>query len=60
MDIVKSINISVDVVLDKLDCAYFAVILKLEFKTGKLLVCIVFGDTLFAAMLSLVSPLLKK
>nr|AWN93260.1 non-structural protein 3a [Porcine respiratory coronavirus]AWN93266.1 hypothetical protein [Porcine respiratory coronavirus]AWN93280.1 hypothetical protein [Porcine respiratory coronavirus]AWN93300.1 hypothetical protein [Porcine respiratory coronavirus]AWN93305.1 hypothetical protein [Porcine respiratory coronavirus] len=54
MDIVKSINISVDSVLDELDCAYFAVTLKLEFKTGKLLLCIGFGDTLF------VSPLLKK
>nr|AAF02711.1 unknown [Transmissible gastroenteritis virus] len=49
MDIVKSINTSVDAVLDELDCAYFAVTLKVEFKTGRLLVCIGFGDTLLAA-----------
>nr|AWN93268.1 hypothetical protein [Porcine respiratory coronavirus]AWN93298.1 hypothetical protein [Porcine respiratory coronavirus] len=42
MDIVKPINISVDAVLDELDCAYFAVTLKLEFKTGKLLLCVGF------------------
>nr|ASV64305.1 truncated non-structural protein 3a [Transmissible gastroenteritis virus] len=33
MDIVKSINTSVDAVLDEFDCAYFAVTLKVEFKT---------------------------
>nr|AAA67941.1 ORF 3a gene [Porcine respiratory coronavirus]WJV41949.1 non-structural protein 3a [Porcine respiratory coronavirus] len=49
MDIGKSIITSVDAVLDELDCAYFAVTLKVEFKTGKLLVCIGFGDTLLAA-----------
>nr|ACN79566.1 non-structural protein 3a [Transmissible gastroenteritis virus] len=49
MDIILSINTSVDAVLDELDCAYFAVTLKVEFKTGKLLVCIGFGDTLLAA-----------
>nr|AWN00688.1 3a [Canine coronavirus 2] len=45
MDIVKSIDTSVDAVLDEIDSAYFAVTLKVEFKTGKLLVCIGFGDT---------------
>nr|ADU17726.1 nonstructural protein 3a [Canine coronavirus] len=49
MDIVKSIDTSVDAVLDELDRAYFAVTLKVEFKTGKLLVCIGFGDTLLEA-----------
>nr|AKV62756.1 non-structural protein 3a [Porcine respiratory coronavirus] len=34
MDIVKSINTYVDAVLDEFDCTYFAVTLKVEFKTG--------------------------
>nr|AWN00657.1 3a [Canine coronavirus 2] len=49
MDIVKSIDTSIDAVIDEFDRAYFAVILKVEFKTGKLLVCIGFGDTLLEA-----------
>ncbi|ASV45149.1 non-structural protein 3a [Porcine respiratory coronavirus] len=50
IDIVKSINTSVDAVLDEFDCAYFAVTLKVEFKTGRLLVCIGFGDTLLVVI----------
>nr|ABK79897.1 non-structural protein 3a [Canine coronavirus] len=49
MDIVKSIDTSVYAVLDEFDRAYFAVTLKVEFKTGKLLVCIGSGDTLLEA-----------
>nr|WJV41958.1 non-structural protein 3a [Porcine respiratory coronavirus] len=49
MDIVKSINTSVDAVLDESDCAHFAATLKVEFKNGRLRVCIGFGDTLFMA-----------
>nr|AIN55763.1 accessory protein 3a [Feline coronavirus]AIN55765.1 accessory protein 3a [Feline coronavirus]AIN55989.1 accessory protein 3a [Feline coronavirus] len=45
MDAVKSIGISVDAVLDELDSIAFAVTLKILFKSGKLLVCIGFGDT---------------
>nr|UZV41930.1 MAG: ORF3a [Feline coronavirus] len=45
MDTVKSIGISVDAVLDELDTIAFAVTLKVLFNSGKLLVCIGFGDT---------------
>lgn len=45
MDTVKSIGISVDAVLDELDSIAFAVTLKVLFNSGKLLVCIGFGDT---------------
>lgn len=45
MDTVKSIGISVDSVLDELDSIAFAVTLKVLFNSGKLLVCIGFGDT---------------
>nr|AIN55965.1 accessory protein 3a [Feline coronavirus] len=45
MDAVKSIGISVDAVLDELDSIAFAVTLKVSFNSGKLLVCIGFGDT---------------
>nr|AIL54200.1 3a [Feline coronavirus] len=45
MDTVKSIGISVDAVLDELDTIAFAVTLKVLFTSGKLLVCIGFGDT---------------
>nr|AIN55754.1 accessory protein 3a [Feline coronavirus] len=45
MDAVKSIGISVDAVLDELDSIAFAVTLKILSKSGKLLVCIGFGDT---------------
>nr|UZV41970.1 MAG: ORF3a [Feline coronavirus] len=45
MDTVKSIGIAVDAVLDELDTIAFAVTLKVLFNSGKLLVCIGFGDT---------------
>nr|AIL54233.1 3a [Feline coronavirus]AIL54236.1 3a [Feline coronavirus] len=45
MDTVKSIGISVDAVLDELNSIAFAVTLKVLFNSGKLLVCIGFGDT---------------
>lgn len=45
MDTVKSISFSVDAVLDELDSIAFAVTLKVLFNSGKLLVCIGFGDT---------------
>nr|ACI13493.1 non-structural protein 3a [Feline coronavirus]ACI13504.1 non-structural protein 3a [Feline coronavirus]ACI13591.1 non-structural protein 3a [Feline coronavirus]ACI13619.1 non-structural protein 3a [Feline coronavirus] len=45
MDTVKSIGISVDAVLDELDTIAFAVTLKVVFTTGRLFVCIGFGDT---------------
>nr|BAP19068.1 nonstructural protein 3a [Feline coronavirus] len=45
MDAVKSIGISVDAVLDELDSIAFAVTLKVLFTSGRLLVCIGFGDT---------------
>nr|AIL54239.1 3a [Feline coronavirus] len=45
MDTVKSIGISVDAVLDESDTIAFAVTLKVLFNSGKLLVCIGFGDT---------------
>lgn len=45
MDTVKSIGISVDAVLDELDSIAFAVTLKVLFNSGRLLVCIGFGDT---------------
>nr|ACI13608.1 non-structural protein 3a [Feline coronavirus] len=45
MDTVKSIGISVDAVLDELNSTAFAVTLKVLFNSGKLLVCIGFGDT---------------
>lgn len=45
MDAVKSIGISVDAVLDDLESIAFAVTLKVLFNSGKLLVCIGFGDT---------------
>nr|AIL54217.1 3a [Feline coronavirus]AIL54218.1 3a [Feline coronavirus]AIL54221.1 3a [Feline coronavirus]AIL54228.1 3a [Feline coronavirus]AIL54230.1 3a [Feline coronavirus] len=45
MDTVKSIGISVDAVLDESDTIAFAVTLKVLLNSGKLLVCIGFGDT---------------
>ncbi|ADL71477.1 non-structural protein 3a [Feline coronavirus UU24] len=45
MDTVKSIGISVDAALDELESIAFAVTLKVLFNSGKLLVCIGFGDT---------------
>nr|QVG59927.1 accessory protein 3a [Feline coronavirus] len=45
MDTVKSIGISADAVLDELNSIAFAVTLKVLFNSGKLLVCIGFGDT---------------
>nr|BAJ08256.1 non-structural protein 3a [Feline coronavirus] len=45
MDTVKSIGISVDAVLDELNSVAFAVTLKVLFNSGRLLVCIGFGDT---------------
>nr|AGT52081.1 non-structural protein 3a [Feline coronavirus] len=45
MDTVKSIGVSVDAVLDELNSIAFAVTLKVLFNSGKLLVCIGFGDT---------------
>nr|QNF22075.1 accessory protein 3a [Feline coronavirus] len=45
MESVKSIGISVDAVLDQFDCKAFAVTLRVVFSTGRLLVCIGFGDT---------------
>ncbi|AUG98120.1 non-structural protein 3a [Feline coronavirus] len=45
MDTVKSIGISVDAVLDELDSIAFAITLKVLFTSGRLLVCIGFGDT---------------
>nr|AIL54241.1 3a [Feline coronavirus] len=44
MDTVKSIGISVDAVLDESDTIAFAVTLKVLLNSGKLLVCIGFGD----------------
>nr|ACR10342.1 accessory protein 3a [Feline coronavirus] len=44
MDTVKSIGIFVDAVLDDLNSIAFAVTLKVLFNSGKLLVCIGFGD----------------
>nr|AWN93282.1 hypothetical protein [Porcine respiratory coronavirus]AWN93284.1 hypothetical protein [Porcine respiratory coronavirus]AWN93286.1 hypothetical protein [Porcine respiratory coronavirus]AWN93288.1 hypothetical protein [Porcine respiratory coronavirus]AWN93290.1 hypothetical protein [Porcine respiratory coronavirus] len=43
----KVLKTSVDAVLDEFDCAHFVVTLKVEFKTGRLRVCI--GDTLLVA-----------
>nr|QNF22798.1 accessory protein 3a [Feline coronavirus] len=45
METVKSIGISVDAVLDELNSIAFAVTLKVLFNSGRLLVCIGFGDT---------------
>nr|QZA86821.1 ORF3a [Feline coronavirus] len=45
MDTVKSIGFSADAVLDELNSIAFAVTLKVLFNSGKLLVCIGFGDT---------------
>lgn len=45
MDTFKSIGISVDAVLDEFNTIAFAVTLKVLFNSGKLLVCIGFGDT---------------
>nr|QVG59945.1 accessory protein 3a [Feline coronavirus]QVG59948.1 accessory protein 3a [Feline coronavirus] len=45
MDTVKSIGISVDAVLDELNSIAFAVTLKVLLNSGKLFVCIGFGDT---------------
>lgn len=45
MDTVKSIGVAVDAVFDELDSIAFAVTLKVLFNSGKLLVCIGFGDT---------------
>nr|QNF22808.1 accessory protein 3a [Feline coronavirus] len=45
METVKSIGISVDAVLDELNSIAFAVTLKVLFTSGRLLVCIGFGDT---------------
>nr|QZA86819.1 ORF3a [Feline coronavirus] len=49
MDTVKSIGISVDAVLDEFNSIAFAVTLKVLFTSGKLLVCIGFGDTFHEA-----------
>nr|UZV41950.1 MAG: ORF3a [Feline coronavirus] len=45
MDTIRSIGIAVDAVLDELDTIAFAVTLKVLFNSGRLLVCIGFGDT---------------